>query len=74
MAHEMQLISKGCSLRIVVDNLEGIVPSAQNDTSDKRNEQAPKIKLQMLKKGKKQEYIDINLSTTNNPFDVSYNS
>ncbi|XP_061165510.1 mitochondrial disaggregase-like [Saccostrea echinata] len=62
MAHERQLIGKGCVIRLSASNAEDLTKT------DKSTEDPPTIKLQLLQKGKGDKYVDINLKGGDNPF------
>lgn len=69
MAHERQLIQKGCVIKLVAAHAPDLTKSNENDSGEKT---VPTLKLQLLKKGKKEEYVDINLKNENNPFDLGF--
>ena len=59
LAHERQLIQKGCALHLSVDHAaEELTKNSRSHTASEKEKFVPLIKLQMLHKGKKQ---DINL-------------
>lgn len=62
MAHERQLIQKGCVIRLSATNAEDLTKT------DKCTVDPPTIKLQLLQKGKGDKYIDIDLKGGDNPF------
>lgn len=63
LAHERQLIHKGCSLRLTVDNPD--TELTKNSATAKK--QMPTLKLQMIKKGRavKEEFVDLDLRNSN---------
>ena len=73
LAQERQLIQRGCSVRFTVAQQPVAKTIGSDDKSDdsdddNRDMVAP-IKMQLLKKGTfKDQYVDIDLSTTDNPF------
>lgn len=71
MAHERQLIEKGCIVRLTSDETKS-VSKAENDEEEdngQRKETIAPIKLQLVKKGRvRDQYIDIDLSKKDNPF------
>jgi len=69
MAHERQLIQKGCVIKLVASHVPDLTKSSE-DTEKEKN--IPTITLQLLKKGKKEEYVDINLKNQDNPFDIGF--
>lgn len=66
MAHERQLIEKGCVIRLSATNAEDLTKT------DKSNVDPPTIKLQLLQKGKGDKYVDINLKGGDNPFTAGF--
>ena len=66
MAHESQLIEKGCVIRLSATNAEDLTKT------DKSNVDPPTIKLQLLQKGKGDKYVDINLKGGDNPFTAGF--
>jgi hypothetical protein len=69
VAHERQLIHRGCGLRIAVENPnDEIAPS--KDKQLHKKDQPPSLKLQVVKKGKsgKEEYEDLMLNNASNIF------
>ena len=63
LAHERQLITKGCTLRLTVS-----APPANltRDARDTRPADAvPTIKLQKVKTGTKDKYVDLDLDKSN---------
>ena len=71
MAHERQLIGKGCTVKISAPNSSSVVKEEESDSEDKPI--IPKIKLQVLKKGTfKDQFVDIDLSKIDNPFSTEF--
>ncbi|KAL3879798.1 hypothetical protein ACJMK2_032081 [Sinanodonta woodiana] len=69
MAHERQLIGKGCTVKLTVAHGEDMTKSNKEEISKR----LPAIKLQLLRKGTvKNEYIDINLDKVDNPFSMGF--
>nr|XP_034299821.1 caseinolytic peptidase B protein homolog isoform X2 [Crassostrea gigas] len=66
MAHERQLIEKGCVIRLSATNAEDLTKT------DKSSVEPPTIKLQLLQKGKGDKYVDINFKGGDNPFTAGY--
>eukprot|EP00105_Crassostrea_gigas_P042973 XP_019927121.1 PREDICTED: caseinolytic peptidase B protein homolog [Crassostrea gigas] len=66
MAHERQLIEKGCVIRLLATNAEDLTKT------DKSSVEPPTIKLQLLQKGKGDKYVDINFKGGDNPFTAGY--
>ena len=64
LAHERDLIQKGCSLHLSVNNPQNELTKL--DQSKENEKTVPTIKLQMLDKGKK--YVDINLDKISSSF------
>jgi hypothetical protein len=69
MAHERQLIQKGCVIKLVASHVPDLTKSSEDTEKDKT---IPTITLQLLKKGKKEEYVDINWKNEDNPFDIGF--
>ena len=69
MAHERQLIQKGCVIKLVASHVPDLTKSSEDTEKDKI---IPTITLQLLKKGKKEEYVDINWKNEDNPFDIGF--
>lgn len=73
MAHERQLIHKGCVLKVTVTNPEDMVTTSSNPSEAGKSEDPVSIKLQLLKKGGKTEkYEDINIDPNENPFSMGF--
>ena len=70
LAHERQLIQKGCSLHLTVTHpRDSTTLTKQTQPTDNSNTTPPTIKLQMIKKGlSKEEYVDIDFDKINNSF------
>ena len=64
LAHERQLIGKGCSLRLTVDQTPKHPATPSGSTPS-----TPSIKLQMVEKGQhKDKLVDIVLDKSSNAF------
>ncbi|XP_046371975.1 caseinolytic peptidase B protein homolog [Haliotis rufescens] len=66
MAHERKLIRSGCTIKLSVPNREDILTEKAQDPSDEKEHS--RIKLQVLKEGSKDKYVDIDLNRVDNPF------
>ncbi|XP_052078272.1 caseinolytic peptidase B protein homolog [Mytilus californianus] len=69
MAHERGLIQKGCVIKLAASHSHDLIKSTEQSDKDKN---VPTISLQLQKKGKKEEYIDINFKNEENPFDIGF--
>lgn len=69
MAHERGLIQKGCVIKLAASHANDLIKSTEQSDKDKN---VPTISLQLQKKGKKEEYIDINFKNEENPFDIGF--
>ena len=70
LAHERQLIHKGCSLNLSVAHPSDthVLTKGENPSS-KGEPQIPTIKLQMVNQGTKtNKYVDLNLDDVKNSF------
>ena len=69
MAHERQLIEKGCTVKICTPT-----DTMKDEESDSLNKhKVPTIKLQVLKKGTfRDQFVDIDLSKIDNPFSTEF--
>ena len=66
LAHERQLIHKGCSLRLTVSaEPEKLTKDPQSRSSEAK---VPTIKLQMVQEGSKDKYVDIDLNKGHTDF------
>ncbi|OWF44229.1 caseinolytic peptidase B protein homolog [Mizuhopecten yessoensis] len=72
MAHERQLINKGCVINISAVNAPDMTKSGSTVPSSDGSKEVATIKLQLLKQGRKNEYVDINLQDSSNPFTTEY--
>ena len=71
MAHERQLIEKGCTIKICVPNSSIVVTDDSGDSEDRPR--VSLIKLQVLKKGTfKDQFVDIDLTKIDNPFSTPF--
>ncbi|KAK3099800.1 hypothetical protein FSP39_009839 [Pinctada imbricata] len=66
MAHERKLIDKGCVIKLTASNAEDMTKTVNQP------DKPATIKLQILQKGKKEEFVDIDLHTDKNPFDLGF--
>lgn len=65
LAHERNLINKGCALKLTVGNPKDELTRG----ADKNSQQPATIKIQMIKEGTKDKYVDIDLDKQDNSFD-----
>ena len=71
MAHERQLIEKGCTIKICAPESPVVVKDDSRDTED--TPRVPLIKLQVLKKGTfKDQFVDIDFTKIDNPFSTPF--
>ena len=69
LAHERQLIHKGCSLNLSVAHPSDTQVLTKGENSNKGEPQVPTIKLQMVKQGKNNnKYVDLNLDEIKSSF------
>ena len=66
MAHERQLIRNGCTIKLSVPNREDLLTKPHSSGSEGPQE-TWSIKLQILKEGSKNKYLDLDLNV-DNPF------
>ena len=70
MAHERQLIEKGCTIKICAPE-SPVVKTDRGEAEDVPR--VPLIKLQVLKKGTfKDQFVDIDLTKIDNPFSTPF--
>lgn len=69
LAHERELIKRGCCIRLCVTNVSDL----KKDSDDTNKDSEPTIKLQILEKGKKNEFVDLAWDSSNNPFNLIHN-
>lgn len=69
MAHERQLIDKGCKIKLTVRNADDLTKSHDDTSSNEPKERT--IRLQLLKKGERR-YKDIDLKSDENPFTFGF--
>lgn len=69
MAHERQLIDKGCKIKLSVPNADDLTKSGDDTSSNESKERT--IRLQLLKQGEKR-YKDIDLKSDENPFSFGF--
>ena len=69
LAHERELIKRGCCIRLCVTNVSDL----RKDSDDGNKDLEPTIKLQILEKGKKNEFVDLAWDSSNNPFNLIHN-
>lgn len=65
MAHERGMIQKGCVIKLMASHAPDLTK-----TRDEADKNIPTISLQL--KGKKDEYVDLNLKNEENPFDIGF--
>lgn len=67
LAHERELIKKGCSIRLCVTNVDDLL---KTEGGKEKASTEKTVKIQILDKGKSNKYIDLKFGNENNPFNL----